>query len=52
VECLPSSPCEARLKTLNPATALREGKNVTPHLPESPHCTVQIGGRIGIASGR
>jgi hypothetical protein len=31
----PYTPCAARQKTLNPATALREGKNLTLTVPES-----------------
>jgi hypothetical protein len=31
VTCLPSTPCEARIKTLNPATALRDHQRLIPH---------------------
>jgi hypothetical protein len=34
---------KAAQKTLNPKTAFREGKNVTPTAPEPPHCRVRIG---------
>jgi len=45
---LPYTPCEARLKTHNPQR--HSGTTTTSPLtaPESPHCTVQIGGGIGI----
>ena len=34
---IPSTPGAKHRKNLNPATALRESKNVTPTAPESPH---------------
>ena len=38
---------EGSAKTLNPSTTLREGKNATPTVPESPHCQIGIGSGIG-----
>ncbi len=31
---------EGSAKTLNPKTTFREDQNVTPTVPESPHCPV------------
>jgi hypothetical protein len=36
VECLPYTPCEARLKSLNPSTALWEQQTERTTVPESP----------------
>jgi hypothetical protein len=38
-------------KNLNPTTALQEHEKASLTVPESPHCTVQIGDGIGIGRG-
>jgi hypothetical protein len=42
VTCHTYSPCEARLKTLTPTTALRGDENPSLTVPESPRCQVRI----------
>jgi len=38
VTCPYYTPCAARLKTLTPKTTLRDSKNLTPTVPDSPQC--------------
>jgi hypothetical protein len=38
---------EGSAKNLNPKTTFREGKNVTPAVPDSPHSRSGIGTGIG-----
>ena len=48
----PLHPVRSTAKNLNPATTLREYESARTTVPESPHCTVLIGGRIGIRKGQ
>jgi hypothetical protein len=46
VTCHWKPDAEGSAKTLNPKTTFREGKNVTPTVPDSPHY------RAGIETGK